>query len=72
MLARGGGELRGGLNRAAEALGVARVGPAHQAGSDSLLTSAVFFEVKRRLGLDEGKTAGVLFGMGPSAVNAVW
>ena len=36
----------GGLNPLAADIGVPRVGPMHQAGSDSLLTAAVFFKIK--------------------------
>ncbi len=49
---------------------VVRVGPMHQAGSDSLLTSAVFFKmIDVFFGgrLDESKHAGVLYGLGGSA-----
>jgi len=42
-----GDHLKGGLNKIAEQLKVQRIGPEHQAGSDSLLTQAVFFELKR-------------------------
>eukprot|EP01065_Artemidia_motanka_P039861 TRINITY_DN4915_c0_g3_i1.p1 TRINITY_DN4915_c0_g3~~TRINITY_DN4915_c0_g3_i1.p1 ORF type:complete len:373 (+),score=129.22 TRINITY_DN4915_c0_g3_i1:165-1283(+) len=38
----------GGLDQLAQVLEVHRVGPAHQAGSDSLLTSRVYFEMVRR------------------------
>ncbi|KAL7422010.1 CCR4-NOT core DEDD RNase subunit [Cryptotrichosporon argae] len=38
--------LRGGLQEIAESIGVARIGPQHQAGSDSLLTAAVFFRLR--------------------------
>lgn len=38
--------LRGGLQELGESLGVQRIGPQHQAGSDSLLTAAVFFKLR--------------------------
>ena len=43
--------IHGGLQRVGDELKVARVGQQHQAGSDSLLTSGVFFKLKSsRLG----------------------
>lgn len=57
--------LHGGLNRLAETLEVERIGPQHQAGSDSLLTSAAFKKLKQ--GFFNGSTekyAGVLYGLG--------
>lgn len=57
--------LHGGLNRLAEALDVERIGPQHQAGSDSLLTSATFNKLQK--GFLKGsaeKYAGVLYGLG--------
>ncbi|KAI9639227.1 putative ccr4-not transcription complex, subunit 7 [Dioszegia hungarica] len=38
--------LKGGLQEIAESIGVQRIGPQHQAGSDSLLTAAVFFRIR--------------------------
>ena len=69
----GAENLKGGLNRLAEALQVERIGPVHQAGSDSLLTGAVFFKVQNLFsplfeinGLEQldKSCKGVLFGIG--------
>jgi len=59
--------LKGGLQKLAEDLEVERIGPMHQAGSDSLLTGATFFklvEVYFNSDLDESKFAGYLYGLG--------
>jgi len=59
--------LKGGLNRIAETLEVKRVGPSHQAGSDSLVTSLTFFKMARLFfenNIDDVKYAGVLYGLG--------
>ena len=63
-------ELHGGLNKLAELLDVDRIGPQHQAGSDSLLTACTFFKLRdqyfapnSRLG-NVDKYAGVLYGLG--------
>lgn len=57
--------LHGGLNRLAELLEVERIGPCHQAGSDSLLTSCTFRKLKEGVYNDlTEKYAGVLFGLG--------
>jgi len=60
--------MAGGLNDLAEQLQVVRIGPQHQAGSDSLLTSLTFFDfVKKKLpGLLEEKEndcTGRIFGL---------
>lgn len=58
--------LRGGLNKIAETLKVERVGPSHQAGSDSLLTAATFFQLRKDYfsgGIDP-TTRGVLYNLG--------
>ncbi|KAJ1911258.1 CCR4-NOT core DEDD RNase subunit [Tieghemiomyces parasiticus] len=39
--------LKGGLQEVADDLSVPRIGPQHQAGSDSLLTSATFFKMRQ-------------------------
>jgi len=59
--------LKGGLQKIAEDLDVERIGPMHQAGSDSLLTAATFFklvEVYFNGALDQKKYAGFLYGYG--------
>ncbi len=38
--------LKGGLQEVADDLGVRRVGPQHQAGSDARLTGLAFFRMK--------------------------
>lgn len=66
--------LKGGLNQLAQDLDVKRIGPAHQAGSDSLLTSAAFFRMVRLFfenNLDDSKYMGVLYGLGEGAVNTM-
>ena len=40
--------MYGGLNALADTLQIERIGPMHQAGSDSLLTAQTFFELVRR------------------------
>lgn len=58
--------LKGGLNDLAEMLEVERIGPQHQAGSDSLLTSATFFKMKQMFFenvIDNSKYLGVLYGL---------
>jgi len=62
--------LKGGLNKLAEDLAVERVGPMHQAGSDSLLTAATFFKLRATHfegKLDDAKYLGVLYGLGAGA-----
>jgi len=59
--------LHGGLSRLAELLNVERIGPQHQAGSDSLLTGFVFHKLLKTHfnGIQElGDHAGILFGLG--------
>eukprot|EP00252_Welwitschia_mirabilis_P006847 TRINITY_DN17756_c0_g1_i1.p1 TRINITY_DN17756_c0_g1~~TRINITY_DN17756_c0_g1_i1.p1 ORF type:complete len:279 (+),score=18.51 TRINITY_DN17756_c0_g1_i1:274-1110(+) len=57
--------LHGGLNKLADIMDVERIGPSHQAGSDSLLTSCIFWKLQKSFfnGHTE-KYAGVLYGLG--------
>lgn len=57
--------LNGGLSKVARDLQVVRVGPEHQAGSDSLFTAATFFRLREVFPseIDEEK-CGLLFGLG--------
>lgn len=65
--------LKGGLQDVANELEVTRVGPQHQAGSDSLLTGQTFFRMKEMFfedDIDDSKYLGHLFGLGTSHVVA--
>lgn len=55
--------LKLGLSKLARILNVKRHGGAHHAGSDSLLTAAVFAEMKNRYDLEERVFDGFLYGM---------
>ncbi|XP_014355608.2 CCR4-NOT transcription complex subunit 7 [Papilio machaon] len=64
--------LKGGLQEVADQLELRRVGPQHQAGSDSLLTGMAFFKIKE-IFFDGNieSTSGHLYGLGaPFATNA--
>eukprot|EP01125_Pyxidicula_operculata_P016589 TRINITY_DN5727_c0_g1_i2.p1 TRINITY_DN5727_c0_g1~~TRINITY_DN5727_c0_g1_i2.p1 ORF type:complete len:290 (+),score=34.88 TRINITY_DN5727_c0_g1_i2:690-1559(+) len=76
--------LKGGLQDVADDLEVERIGPQHQAGSDSLLTMQTFFKMKKLFFedyVDDEKYEGVLYGLGtwwktnytslPSTQNAI-
>ena len=60
--------LKGGLQDVADELQVARIGPQHQAGSDSLLTASTFFKMRSRFFEDDidPKYLGNLYGLGSS------
>ena len=56
----------------ADQLELQRLGPQHQAGSDSLLTGAAFFKMRELFfedNIDDGKYCGHLYGLGTSFVN---
>ncbi|XP_045526663.1 CCR4-NOT transcription complex subunit 7-like isoform X3 [Pieris brassicae] len=64
--------LKGGLQEVADQLELRRVGPQHQAGSDSLLTGMAFFKIKE-IFFDGNieSTSGHLYGLGaPFSTNA--
>lgn len=59
--------MYGGLNALADLLQIDRIGPVHQAGSDSLLTAQTYFTLinKHMSGVcDDNKFKGELFGLG--------
>ena len=56
----------GGLQRTADDLGAVRIGPEHQAGSDSLLTQATFFKMRSLFfegEMDEERHMNILYGL---------
>ncbi|KAG8592263.1 hypothetical protein GDO81_000446 [Engystomops pustulosus] len=59
--------LKGGLQEVAEQLELERIGPQHQAGSDSLLTGMAFFKMREMFfedHIDNAKYCGHLYGLG--------
>lgn len=63
-------KMRGGLQDGASVLEVQRIGPVHQAGSDSLLTANVFFKMREAYKedlLDDSEYNGRLYGLGKTA-----
>lgn len=58
--------LKGGLNKLGEDLSVERIGPEHQAGSDSLLTQATFFKMRQLFfegEMDDERHMNILYGL---------
>eukprot|EP01034_Spumella_vulgaris_P032734 gene32734-40403_t len=64
--------LHGGLSSLADSLKIERIGPMHQAGSDSLLTAQTFFALvlKNFGGVAETNFKGELFDMGNNHTNS--
>lgn len=63
--------LKGGLQEMADQLELQRIGPQHQAGSDSLLTGLAFFKIRDLYFegmIDDSKYCGHLFGLGNNSV----
>ncbi|MDI1491539.1 MAG: CCR4-NOT core DEDD RNase subunit [Ramalina farinacea] len=66
---------KGGLQSLAEELHVRRVGPAHCAGSDALLTGKVFFEVKSKIfggHIDPDKYLNEVWGLNKSGASSMF
>lgn len=64
--------LKGGLQEVADQLEVERMGPQHQAGSDSLLTGATFFKMREMFfedHIDDAKYCGHLYGLGAAYIQ---
>lgn len=58
---------KAGLQDVADELQVSRIGPQHQAGSDSLLTASTFFKMRQTYfdgKIEEKRYLGVLYGLG--------
>ena len=58
-----------GLSKLAKILGVERLGEAHNAGSDSFVTAAVFAKMKEKFEFEERVFDGILSGMDDRIMN---
>lgn len=65
--------MKGGLQDIAEEMGIARIGPQHQAGSDSLLTGNIFFAIRQKYfgGQIEPRFNGQVWGLGDTTSNRI-
>lgn len=73
--------LTGGLSKIAKELDIDRIGTMHQAGSDSLVTSRVFFKLKELFkkwwpaedsSSVEQRFSGIIYGLGQSANEDIY
>lgn len=65
-------DLKGGLQEVADILQIQRIGPQHQAGSDSLLTIMTFMKMRESYfedNIDDDKYCGHLYGLGSAYVQ---
>jgi len=64
--------LHGGLSKLADHLDVERIGPQHQAGSDSLLTACTFFKMRERYfnNIQLEKYSCILYGLGQDSLES--
>mmetsp|Transcript_18229 Transcript_18229/g.29655 ORF Transcript_18229/g.29655 Transcript_18229/m.29655 type:complete len:327 (+) Transcript_18229:2-982(+) len=67
-----GSTFKGGLSKLAEDLGAERIGPMHQAGSDSLLTASTFFALRKKYfngQIHDSGHVGIIHGLGEGDPN---